>query len=603
MMTAKEAETNMMSQSRPSISSLLQHHHTTLVVCCFLLSTTAKVLLFPAYRSTDFDVHRHWKALTLQLNSSSEWYFDDRFVSTVHTLDYPPAFAFFEWLWSNGYWRIATFLLPLEDETTMPCLSLQESGSTEELESRNSVFCVTFMRSTVLISELVYWIACYTWARLVVVGDDEDQNGSQRQPQEEQRNTFNFHWKLFLLLSLNPALLWLDHVHFQYNAFLLGILLLSLACLWKGQAPATPATTATNKYNNLNWNMAGAVLFALLLTLKHLYLGLALWYFCYLLRIFCFVDNDKEQSGARQVFSLSRLILLGFVTVLTLLIPFLPFLSQQQLIQIAQRLFPFGRGLVHDYWAGNIWAFYMAAQKVLPFLPKELPPLAVAMVLLVSLLPGCYGAWMAGGGREKQRNSPDIARRSMLVSFAYSALASFMTAYHVHEKAIVTTLLPLTILWSISTTTKQTTATKPNDDDWSDMGLLLFRTQAFALLGLLPLLFPATELAMKCVTFCGYLILLHLFVAPYKGNTTMATATPLSLHWNRGTFLGLLLKKPWRQLLLSGLTISFAVTFLEVVPITMFGRFEFIPLALTSLSVASFLMLSFVELLCMTVSL
>jgi len=554
--------------------SVLQENHWTLVLCLFGICTAAKVLMFPAYRSTDFDVHLHWKALTLNLNHTSDWYFDDSFVSTVHTLDYPPSFAFMEYMWSNNY--LTTWLRNHHwlDES---CLALKESSSTRHTD--HSVSCVAFMRTTVLISELVFWLAAYVWARLAASSSSHTPGASEASVSSSSSGDSpvsargihknKFSWGLFLLLSLNPAILWLDHVHFQYNGFLLGILLLSVACLWRG------LEAQQNTRSFMCWHLAAAILYAALLTFKHLYLMLAPWYFAYLLRKFCFIKNDEKVR-----FSVQRFLLLGSVTVATLVLPFYPFLSAPQLYQISQRLFPFGRGLVHDYWAGNIWALYMAFQKVVPKLPTDISPFRVAMILLASLLPGCWGAWKAGS----TKNLKD-AQLKMLQSFFYSALASFITAYHVHEKAIVTTLLPMTI-WAMITTTTATTTTQQTD---RHRGLLLFRTQAFALTGLLPLLFPATELLLKLTTLGAYLLLMFHFLEP-------AAAADSCFDWKRGNFLDACMTA--RQQVFAVVLVLIVLVFvLEVLPISLFGRFEFVPLALTSVVVASGLVLSYVEIL------
>lgn len=70
----------------------------------------------------------------------------------------------------------------------------------------------------------------------------------------------------------------LDHVHFQYNGMLLGVLLGAIAAL-------------QSRRHGL-----AAFLFTCLLWMKHIFLVLAPLVFVYLLRHHCFEEEEEEEE-------------------------------------------------------------------------------------------------------------------------------------------------------------------------------------------------------------------------------------------------------------------------------------------------------------------
>lgn len=154
-----------------------------------------------------------------------------------------------------------------------------------------------------------------------------------------------------LSILLSPGLLIIDHIHFQYNGFLYGLLILSIVLARK---------QSTLLYSG--------IIFAALLCLKHIYLYLALAYFVYLLRAYCLDPKSvlRPRFGNAFKLGLSVLGVLGLA--------FGPFAHWNQLLQLKDRLFPFSRGLCHAYWAPNIWAMYSFTDRLLiqrMYLPRS----------------------------------------------------------------------------------------------------------------------------------------------------------------------------------------------------------------------------------------
>ena len=343
-----------------------------------LLSFGLKMLVFFGYHSTDFEVHRYWMSLTTSL-PVDKWYFDE---TSIWTLDYPPLFAYFEYLLAS----IAMFLQFVFSKFNIEAIDLHMlSLSNLGYASKSTVF---YMRMSVLCTEyIVLGYAVYKYAFTV------------KNPR-----------LLYISFFLHPGLFLIDHVHFQYNGFLYGILLLSCYYI---------------KINNL---IAGGALFLMLCLLKHIYLYIAVGYFVYYLQLF---KKPKQ------------LISLIFIFALILVGSFYPF--RAQLPQLLSRLFPFKRGLVHALWAPNFWALYIFADRILSKVFKIsvpsftrgivgdtefaiLPAITTSMTITITLIFYSYFTY-------KFLKKYDYS--AFVVYLQQLAMTSFLFGWHVHEKALL----------------------------------------------------------------------------------------------------------------------------------------------------------------------
>ena len=400
-------------------------------VALFTVACGLKLLLLPSYRSTDFEVHRGWMAITSSL-PLSQWYVDE---TSEWTLDYPPLFAWFEKLLAIG--------APLFDAEM-----LRVSATPYDSAGTN-----LYMRLTVIFTDALLLVGSSRLAYHCCARADR-------------------RFAAVALTFLNAGLLLVDHVHFQYNGMLIGLLLLSCSLLVSGR------------------HRLAAGCFAALLMLKHLFLFAAPLFFVQLLR------NDVLRSKPLTSLltsssAIKRLLTLGMIVICIFGLTLGPFLALGQSSNLLQRLFPFGRGLTHAYWAPNVWALYTFADRIIAaaaalWLPVKPPPSAppataggVFSLLRSAFLGGGSSAASAaasaaisvGGtsgkvGETAMAILPSVGaggcavlvvlsqapllfgvwRRPDPTSFApalaYCGFAAFLFGYHVHEKAILPAVTP-----------------------------------------------------------------------------------------------------------------------------------------------------------------
>ncbi|RGP77863.1 dolichyl pyrophosphate glc1man9 c2 alpha-1,3-glucosyltransferase [Fusarium longipes] len=376
----------------------MSEHYPTLAQTA-LVAAAFKILLFPAYKSTDFEVHRNWLAITNSLPLEN-WYVEK---TSEWTLDYPPFFAYFEWILAH--------VARLVDPLMVKVYNL-------DYDSWQTVY---FQRTSVIITELVL-----VWALQTFI--DTAPLKSRRAAQTAA-----------LSIILSPGLLIIDHIHFQYNGFMYGILVMSLVL-------------AREKSELLS----SGLIFAALLCFKHIYLYLAPAYFVYLLRAYCL----SSKSIFRIRFLNSIKLGLGIGTIFGA--AFGPFAAMGQIPQLMSRLFPFSRGLCHAYWAPNVWALYSFADRILIHIAPRIG-WAVDKSALQSVTRGLVGDTAFAV-------LPEISPRTCFVLTLFFQIvpliklffqptwetfigavtlcgySSFLFGWHVHEKAILLVIIPFSLI-------------------------------------------------------------------------------------------------------------------------------------------------------------
>ncbi|KAG9232012.1 glycosyltransferase family 57 protein [Amylocarpus encephaloides] len=435
----------------------------------------------------DYEAQRHWMEVTTQL-PISQWYFHDL---EWWGLDYPPLTAYHSW--------ILGVIGGLIDKSWF---TLHTSRGMEDASLK------VFMRATVIVSEYLVYIP----ATVIFV---------RRLSKLQGVNTWTSSIALTAIL-MQPGTILIDHVHFQYNTVMLGLVL------------ATMSSVLADRF------MWSCVFFVLALGFKQMALYYAPAIFAYLLGVCLFPRiNFPRFLGIALVTVLSFAVLLlpiflgalydtyrgidarpdihGFKAPLPIFTEYSYLVNYkawyypivQQLAQIIHRVFPFARGLFEDKVA-NFWCTLNVVIKLRQY-PSELLQRASLLLTLASISPACLLIFLK-------------PRKDLLpIALAITAWGFFLFSFQVHEKSVLLPLMPMTVLLA----GKQ--GLSKNNRAWVGFANLLGVWTMFPLLQRVDLRIPYIVLSL----LWAYLLALppiSLSVYKQDGHTTWSGFATATLH-------------------------------------------------------------------------
>lgn len=340
----------------------------------------------------------------------SQWYFHDL---EWWGLDYPPLTAYHSWLLGKvgGIINPSWFELFTSRGTDDPTLKI-------------------FMRATVIVSEYLIYIP----AAVIFV---------RRLSKLQGVTTWNASIALTAIL-LQPGTILIDHVHFQYNTVMLGLVLACMSSVLAGR---------------LMWS---CVFFVAALGFKQMALYYAPVVFAFLLGVCVFPKINIPTLFGIAVTTASAFavlllpLLLGTLydnyrgvdsgldfggkpatlPVFSGLISYVDtsawyFPLVQQMAQLLHRVFPFARGLFEDKVA-NFWCALNVVVKLRKY-PAALLQRASLLMTLAAITPPCLIIFT----KPRKENLP--------LALATCAWAFFLFSFQVHEKSVLLPLMPMTV--------------------------------------------------------------------------------------------------------------------------------------------------------------
>ena len=243
-----------------------------------------------------------------------------------------------------------------------------------------------------------------------------------------------------------PAIILIDHGHFQYNTTALGLALWAFHFMTKRNDPN----------NDFIYCIVGSIFFCLALNFKQMLLYHAPAVFSYLLARCLEPRKDDVQKVSFAVFC-KRFCVLGGTVLLVFSSLWWPFYiypkegvnGVDSVTQVIIRLFPFNRGLFEGK-VSNIWcALSSFPIYIRTRIAESIQPIVALILTLTLILPSCIKLFSDTKATQmkkeffKAKEERDL--RKLLLGASCSGLAFFLGSFQVHEKSILLALSPISL--------------------------------------------------------------------------------------------------------------------------------------------------------------
>ncbi|XP_076753373.1 dolichyl pyrophosphate Man9GlcNAc2 alpha-1,3-glucosyltransferase-like [Xylocopa sonorina] len=332
----------------------------------------------------DYEAQRHWQEITLNI-PIEKWYMNTTENDLQYWgLDYPPLTAYHSF--ALGY---------IANKINSSYVKLHESRglSTEDHKY--------FMRLTVLSVDILIYIPSIIYFISV----------SQKSENiEEELTIFGLRKRYthLLMMLIYPGLILIDHGHFQYNSFSLGLFVSAVTAMLQGSF------------------IAGSILFVAALNYKQMELYHALPIFFYILGKYL---PTKKELWSR--FNFIMLLCISVTVVTTFFIIWLPFIKNFEVFtNVIFRLFPLARGVFEDKVA-NIWCTLNVVYKLRNAISNVVLAKICLIVTTFAILPSCINLYL------------NPQRERFIMSLINCSLAFFLFSFQVHEKSILLVAIPV----------------------------------------------------------------------------------------------------------------------------------------------------------------